>query len=110
MVMLTLAAAHGIGISSSFLTPEQIRNAILFGWVNQMLAVIAIGLGKVVIVLFILQLHGYNTPTRTCFFNARHKGSCGMKISLESVEEGNEYDFLDTFKAVSVLAQVLDLN
>ncbi|KAJ5760014.1 hypothetical protein N7520_007170 [Penicillium odoratum] len=67
MVMLNLAAAQGIGIQSSLLTPEQVRNAILFGWVNQILALVAIGLGKVVIVLFLLQIHGYNTPSRTVF-------------------------------------------
>jgi hypothetical protein len=67
MVMLTLGAAQGIGIHSSFLTSEQAKDGILFGWVNQVLALVAIGLGKIAIVLFLLQIQGYSTTVRTAY-------------------------------------------
>lgn len=67
MAMLTVGAAHGLGLPRSHLTPEDILSALLFGWVNQLLALVAIGLSKIAIVVFLLRIEGFHTPTRTFF-------------------------------------------
>ena len=65
--MLAIGAANGIGIHQQYLSPENIENGLLFGWMNQVLALVAIGLGKVAIVVFLLQIQGYQTPARSTF-------------------------------------------
>ncbi|KAI9928633.1 hypothetical protein MW887_001848 [Aspergillus wentii] len=64
-VMLTIGAAYGIGIPRFILTSNQIYNALLYGWVNQFMALLVIGLGKVTIVAFLLHIQGYQTRPRT---------------------------------------------
>lgn len=65
MATLTVGAAHGLGLSQSDLTPRDISSALLFGWINQVLALVAIGLSKIAIVAFLLRIEGVHTPTRT---------------------------------------------
>ena len=67
MVILTIGAAHGLGIHLYLLTSAGIQGAILFGWISQVLALVAIGLGKVTIVAFILRIEGLHTMVRTTF-------------------------------------------
>ncbi|KAL6230553.1 hypothetical protein BDW75DRAFT_234306 [Aspergillus navahoensis] len=65
MVMLTLAAQAGLGVPEPVLNMTEGRYALLFGWLNQFLALIAIGLGKLTIVAFLQQIQGYHTLFRT---------------------------------------------
>jgi hypothetical protein len=67
MAMITAGAANGLGISQVSLTEEQLQNALLYGWLNQLLALIAIGMGKVTIVAFLQQIQGYHTRYQTFF-------------------------------------------
>ncbi|KAL4760566.1 uncharacterized protein BDW70DRAFT_150698 [Aspergillus foveolatus] len=67
MVMLTLAAQAGLGVPGPVLNMTENRYALLFGWLNQFLALIAIGLGKLTIVAFLQQIQGYHTLFRTMF-------------------------------------------
>ncbi|KAJ5609946.1 hypothetical protein N7510_006665 [Penicillium lagena] len=63
--MIAAGAANGLGVSEVYLTLEERRYALLFGWINQLLALLAIGLGKITIVLFLEQIQGYRTHLRT---------------------------------------------
>lgn len=65
--MITLAASHGLGISEEHLSLNQQKNALMFGWTSQYLALVAIGLAKLAIVAFLVQIHGYSTRYRTAF-------------------------------------------
>ncbi|KAL5000357.1 hypothetical protein BDV10DRAFT_37313 [Aspergillus recurvatus] len=65
MVMLTLAAQAGLGARELVLNVTEGHYALLFGWLNQFLALIAIGLGKLTIVAFLQQIQGYHTLFRT---------------------------------------------
>ncbi|KAL4921522.1 hypothetical protein BDW62DRAFT_129966 [Aspergillus aurantiobrunneus] len=65
MVMLTTAAGNGLGVAETALDTTASSYALLFGWVNQFLALIAIGLGKLTIVAFLQQIQGYHTVFRT---------------------------------------------
>ncbi|KAL3471899.1 hypothetical protein BJX99DRAFT_262829 [Aspergillus californicus] len=67
MVMLTIAAEEGLGGDDTvLLTSPHGSHAILFGWLNQFLAVIAIGFGKLTIAAFLQQIQGsYHTKFRT---------------------------------------------
>ncbi|EAW11254.1 uncharacterized protein ACLA_089460 [Aspergillus clavatus NRRL 1] len=59
-IFLTLAtASYGIGVYESTLSEDDKRKALLCAWLNQFLALIAIGLGKVAIVAFIVLFQGY---------------------------------------------------
>ncbi|KAL1968738.1 hypothetical protein VTN77DRAFT_1564 [Rasamsonia byssochlamydoides] len=57
-VFLTLSIAYGLGQHIGDLTPEGIVLTIKWSWVNQVLAIFAIGLGKLAIVAFLQQIHG----------------------------------------------------
>ncbi|KAL4979024.1 hypothetical protein BDW66DRAFT_128384 [Aspergillus desertorum] len=65
MVMLTLAAQAGLGVRQPVLSMAEGRYALLFGWLNQFFALIAIGLGKLTIVAFLQKTQGYHTLFRT---------------------------------------------
>lgn len=65
MSMITAGAANGLGVTETLLTSEQQYFALLYGWLSQFLALIAIGLAKVVIVVFLEQIQGYHTRYRT---------------------------------------------
>ncbi|KAL4909214.1 hypothetical protein BDW74DRAFT_78724 [Aspergillus multicolor] len=65
MVMLTLAAQAGLGVHETVLNSTENHYALLFGWLNQFLALIAIGLGKLTIVAFLQQIQGYHTRFRS---------------------------------------------
>lgn len=65
MVTITAGAANGLGVGQILLTNEQRYFALLYGWLSQFLALIAIGLAKVVIVLFLERIQGYHTRYRT---------------------------------------------
>ncbi|KAL4990800.1 hypothetical protein BDW68DRAFT_21842 [Aspergillus falconensis] len=65
MVMLTVAAQAGLGVREPILNMTEGHYALLFGWLNQFLALIAIGLGKLTIVAFLQQIQGYHTLFRT---------------------------------------------
>jgi hypothetical protein len=80
MSMITAGAANGLGVSEVYLTLEERRYALLYGWINQFLALIAIGLGKVTIVLFLEQIQGYRTRLRT--FTLWFLAGSNMAINL----------------------------
>ena len=65
MVMLTLGASYGLGLSQTLLSFNDSKMALLYGWVNQLLALIAIGLGKLTMVAFLEQIQGYHTKARS---------------------------------------------
>ncbi|KAL4887198.1 hypothetical protein BJY04DRAFT_49265 [Aspergillus karnatakaensis] len=65
MVMLTLAAEAGLGVRETVLNSTEGHYALLYGWLNQFLALIAIGLGKLTIAAFLQQIQGYHTLFRT---------------------------------------------
>ncbi|OJI99310.1 hypothetical protein ASPVEDRAFT_187353 [Aspergillus versicolor CBS 583.65] len=69
MVMLTLGTAQGLGQHMSNLAPRQAYLAIMYGWINLALALIAIGLGKIAVVGFIISIQGYSVydPWRSVF-------------------------------------------
>ncbi|KAF9885465.1 hypothetical protein FE257_012901 [Aspergillus nanangensis] len=64
MSMLTAAAAHGLGVSVTVLPPSERRYALLYGWINQFIALFAIGTAKLSIVSFLTHIHGYQSKTR----------------------------------------------
>ncbi|KKA22208.1 hypothetical protein T310_3772 [Rasamsonia emersonii CBS 393.64] len=57
-VFLTLSISYGLGQHIENLTEEGIVATIKWSWVNQVLAIFAIGLGKLAIVAFLQQIHG----------------------------------------------------
>lgn len=63
--MITAGAAHGLGMSQIYLTLEQQHYALLYGWLSQFLALIAIGMGKLAIVAFLEQIQGGISRYRT---------------------------------------------
>lgn len=65
MTMLSLAAAHGLGVPIAILSRYERNTALLFGWINQYIALIAIGLAKFAIVIFLSRIHGHQTRKRT---------------------------------------------
>ncbi|KAL4869038.1 hypothetical protein BDV12DRAFT_208800 [Aspergillus spectabilis] len=65
MIMLTMAAEAGLGVRITDLNSTEGHQALLYGWLNQFLAVIAIGLGKLTIAAFLQQIQGYHTIFRT---------------------------------------------
>lgn len=68
--MLSIGAAHGLGLPRSCLTPGDAKNALLFGWINQVIALVAIGSGKVAIVAFLFRIQGVQSRARTGFLCA----------------------------------------
>lgn len=69
MVVLTLGTVQGLGQRMSNLAPRQAYLAIMYGWINLALALIAIGLGKIAVVIFIIRIQGYSVydPWRSVF-------------------------------------------
>ncbi|KAB8267473.1 hypothetical protein BDV30DRAFT_37798 [Aspergillus minisclerotigenes] len=67
MVMATVGAAYGLGTPSATLTNNNDKDALLFGWTNQFLALIAIGLGKVALVAFIDHLQKHEAKSKRAF-------------------------------------------
>ncbi|RAQ47911.1 hypothetical protein AFGD_004434 [Aspergillus flavus] len=67
MVMATVGAAYGLGTPSATLTNNNDKDALLFGWINQFLALIAIGLGKVALVAFIDHLQKHEAKAKRAF-------------------------------------------
>ncbi|PWY68067.1 hypothetical protein BO94DRAFT_527795 [Aspergillus sclerotioniger CBS 115572] len=65
MVMLTLGASYGLGLPQTVLGFDDSKMAMLYGWVNQLLALVAIGLGKLTMVAFLEQIQGYHTRARS---------------------------------------------
>lgn len=57
-MFLTLSISYGLGQHIENLTEEGIVATIKWSWVNQVLAIFAIGLGKLAIVAFLQQIHG----------------------------------------------------
>ncbi|OJJ77870.1 hypothetical protein ASPBRDRAFT_37101, partial [Aspergillus brasiliensis CBS 101740] len=49
------------------LNVNESKMALLFGWVNQFIALIAIGFGKLTIVAFLEKVQGYHTKARSIF-------------------------------------------
>ncbi|KAJ5101265.1 hypothetical protein NUU61_003487 [Penicillium alfredii] len=58
MAFLTLSITYGLGEHKNLLSPEQISLSIKWSWMNQVLAIFAIALGKLAIVAFLQQIHG----------------------------------------------------
>lgn len=67
MAMITVGATYGLGLPQDMLTFNESKMALLYGWVNQLLALVAIGLGKLTIVAFLEQVQGYQTKARSIF-------------------------------------------
>lgn len=67
MAMVTAGAAYGLGTPSATLTNNDDKNALLFGWTNQFLALVAIGLGKVALVAFIDHLQKHEAKYKRVF-------------------------------------------
>ncbi|KAE8319887.1 hypothetical protein BDV41DRAFT_570805 [Aspergillus transmontanensis] len=65
--MATVGAAYGLGTPSATLTNKNDKDALLFGWTNQFLALIAIGLGKVALVAFIDHLQKHEAKSKRAF-------------------------------------------
>lgn len=80
MVMLTIGAAHGLGQHSSSLDPHQAHLAVMYGWINIAFALIAIGLGKIAIIVFILHIQGYYEPWRSAFLWFMGASTLGINI------------------------------
>lgn len=59
MVFLVVGTLNGLGVHQSYLTSNERQLSILCGWVNQMLILVAIGLTKIAIVIFLLRIQGY---------------------------------------------------
>ncbi|KAL5358731.1 hypothetical protein BJX96DRAFT_173712 [Aspergillus floccosus] len=64
MSMLTVGAAHGLGVSMALLSHKERELALMYGWINQFIALFAIGLGKLAIVSFLSRIQGYQTRLR----------------------------------------------
>lgn len=60
MVILTLGTVQGLGQHTSNLAPRQAYLAMGYAWINLALALIAIGLGKIAVVAFIISIQGYS--------------------------------------------------
>jgi hypothetical protein len=67
MVFLTLGAINGVGVHKISLTPEQAQKATLFGWVDQMLILMAIIPAKVAVVIFLARVQGYSDAKRLAY-------------------------------------------
>ncbi|KAI2833333.1 hypothetical protein CBS133816_698 [Aspergillus niger] len=67
MAMITVGATYGLGRPQDMLSFNQSKMALLYGWVNQLIALVAIGLGKLTIVAFLEQVQGYQTKARSIF-------------------------------------------
>lgn len=80
MVMLTIGAAHGLGRHFSTLDVQQAHLAAMYGWINLALALVAIGLGKIAIIAFIVQIQGYNEPWRSAFLWFIGASTLGINI------------------------------
>ncbi|KAL4895127.1 hypothetical protein BDV59DRAFT_174501 [Aspergillus ambiguus] len=65
MSMLSVAAAHGLGVPIALLSRHERQLALMYGWINQFIALIGIGIGKVSIVLFLSRVQGYQARMRT---------------------------------------------
>jgi hypothetical protein len=66
-IVLTVGAHRGLGEHISSLSSDEIRDAILLAWINQSIALISIGLGKLTIVAFLVRIQGYPQPRRSIF-------------------------------------------
>lgn len=64
MSMLTVAAAYGLGITMALLSDKERESALMYGWINQFIALFAIGVGKLAIVSFLTRVQGYQTRLR----------------------------------------------
>lgn len=67
MAMITVGATYGLGLPQDMLSFNESKMALLYGWVNQLIALVAIGLGKLTIVAFLEQVQGYQTKARSIF-------------------------------------------
>ncbi|GKZ19504.1 hypothetical protein AbraIFM66951_011891 [Aspergillus brasiliensis] len=67
MAMITAGATYGLGLPQDMLNFNESKMALLFGWVNQFIALIAIGFGKLTIVAFLEKVQGYHTKARSIF-------------------------------------------
>jgi len=65
--MLTVGASHGLGVHQSEVSDDEVKNVELYAFLNHFLALIANGLGKVAIVVFILQWQGYQNRLTIAF-------------------------------------------
>lgn len=80
MVMLTIGAAHGLGRHFSALDTQQAHLAAMYGWINLALALVAIGLGKIAIIAFILHIQGYYEPRISAFLWFMGASTLGINI------------------------------
>lgn len=80
MVMLTIGTAHGLGQHFSNLEAQQAHLAVMYGWINLALALVAIGLGKIAIIVFILHIQGYYDPRRSAFLWFMGASTLGINV------------------------------
>ncbi|KAE8137570.1 hypothetical protein BDV38DRAFT_282816 [Aspergillus pseudotamarii] len=67
MAMVIVGAAYSLGTPSATLKTNDDKDALLFGWTNQFLALVAIGLGKVALVVFINHLQKHEVKYKRVF-------------------------------------------
>lgn len=80
MVVLTIGAVHGLGQHSSGLQAQQVHLAVMYAWINIALALVAIGLGKIAIIVFILTIQGYYELKRSAFLWFMGASTLGINV------------------------------
>lgn len=78
--MLTIGAEYGLGQHASNLQAEQVALAAMYAWINIALALVAIGLGKIAIIVFILTIQGYYEPKRSAVLWFLGASTLGINI------------------------------
>jgi hypothetical protein len=58
VVLVTVSVIYGIGSHEKVLSKSDIVTALKWGWINQMLGLLATAFGKLAIVAFLQQIHG----------------------------------------------------
>lgn len=60
IAFLTVSVKSGLGQHIENLTASQITSTVLYSWINQILAIVAIGLGKLAIVAYLVRISSVN--------------------------------------------------
>ncbi|CAI7576641.1 unnamed protein product [Penicillium pancosmium] len=58
VILVTVSVIYGIGSHEDVLSGSEIVEALKWGWINQMLGLLATAFGKLAIVAFLQQIHG----------------------------------------------------
>ncbi|KAJ5618513.1 hypothetical protein N7528_006624 [Penicillium herquei] len=66
-IFLGVGINTGLGAHKVDLTPDEVKHAIKWNWINQSLGIIATAIGKLAIVAFLQQIHGPESRKRVIF-------------------------------------------